>query len=130
MSSGNSTFERKTCESEFCSNCGSVLVLPVQLYHHSVVKCESCSYSILASMFDGITSKTRVVFNCKDLAKKEYKASKTHREEALGPIVDRKCWKCGHDKMSYATLQTRSADEGQTVFYTCIKCGAQENENS
>lgn len=40
-----------------------------------------------------------------------------------GPIVERKCIKCGNDTMSYATLQLRSADEGQTVFYTCLKCG-------
>lgn len=39
-----------------------------------------------------------------------------------GPIVERICPKCGNDKMSYATLQLRSADEGQTVFYTCTNC--------
>lgn len=39
-----------------------------------------------------------------------------------GPIVERLCPKCGNDKMSYATLQLRSADEGQTVFYTCTNC--------
>lgn len=44
------------------------------------------------------------------------------KEEAEGPIVERKCPQCQNDKMSYATLQLRSADEGQTVFYTCTKC--------
>lgn len=43
-------------------------------------------------------------------------------EEDEGPIVERLCPKCGNEKMSYATLQLRSADEGQTVFYTCTKC--------
>lgn len=43
-------------------------------------------------------------------------------EEAEGPVVERKCPQCGNEKMSYATLQLRSADEGQTVFYTCTKC--------
>jgi DNA-directed RNA polymerase I subunit RPA12 len=51
-------------------------------------------------------------------------------EEAEGPVVERKCPKCGNDKMSYATLQLRSADEGQTVFYTCTKCSFKETENS
>lgn len=39
-----------------------------------------------------------------------------------GPILERKCRKCGNERMSYSTLQLRSADEGQTVFYTCTKC--------
>lgn len=47
-----------------------------------------------------------------------------------GPVVDRICGKCGNDKMSYATLQLRSADEGQTVFFTCTKCRNKETENS
>lgn len=47
----------------------------------------------------------------------------TKKEETdEGPVVERLCPKCGNDKMSYATLQLRSADEGQTVFYTCTNC--------
>jgi len=43
-------------------------------------------------------------------------------DDTDGPIVERRCPQCQNDKMSYATLQLRSADEGQTVFYTCTKC--------
>ena len=32
--------------------------------------------------------------------------------------------------MSYAAIQLRSADEGQTVFFTCVKCKYKESENS
>lgn len=44
-------------------------------------------------------------------------------KETNKPEIERKCPKCGENKMSYATLQLRSADEGQTVFYTCTSCG-------
>tara|TARA_B110001452_G_C15229068_1_gene425843 strand:- start:142 stop:498 length:357 start_codon:yes stop_codon:yes gene_type:complete len=34
-----------------------------------------------------------------------------------------KCPSCGNPEMEYFTMQLRSADEGQTVFYECAKCG-------
>lgn len=54
----------------------------------------------------------------------------TPKKDQEGSIVERKCPQCGNEKMSYATLQLRSADEGQTVFYTCTKCNFKESENS
>ena len=33
------------------------------------------------------------------------------------------CPKCAHPELQYYTMQLRSADEGQTVFYECSKCG-------
>ena len=43
-------------------------------------------------------------------------------DQSSGPIVERICRKCGHNQMSYAAMQLRSADEGQTVFFTCLNC--------
>lgn len=37
-------------------------------------------------------------------------------------IVNEECPKCKNPQMKFFTLQTRSADEGQTVFYECPKC--------
>lgn len=34
-----------------------------------------------------------------------------------------KCGKCKKNRVSYYELQTRSADEPQTIFLTCLSCG-------
>ena len=41
-----------------------------------------------------------------------------------------KCPKCGYGQMYYSVMQTRSADEGSTVFYECIKCHYKYNQNN
>ncbi|CAH8538815.1 unnamed protein product [Heterobilharzia americana] len=47
-----------------------------------------------------------------------------------GPSIRKECAYCGNDRMTYVTLQTRSADEGQTVIYTCTQCAKKEIENT
>jgi DNA-directed RNA polymerase subunit M/transcription elongation factor TFIIS len=34
-----------------------------------------------------------------------------------------KCGKCKKNRISYYEMQTRSADEAVTVFYSCLSCG-------
>lgn len=63
-------------------------------------------------------------------SKKKNKQGADGEDPADGPVVDRRCPRCGHERMSYAAIQLRSADEGQTVFFTCLKCKFKENENS
>ncbi|KAA0064836.1 DNA-directed RNA polymerase I subunit RPA12-like [Cucumis melo var. makuwa] len=41
----------------------------------------------------------------------------------------RRCEKCGNDEAWFESRQMRSADEGQTTFYTCTKCHHQTREN-
>lgn len=110
---------------DFCARCGSVLPLPSYLDDSSNVVCPICNLTVEAKFFNGVCSSTRIQFNQRDKSSKKRKTI-----EADGPIIERICTKCGHDQQSFATLQTRSADEGQTIFYTCLKCGAKENENS
>lgn len=75
------------------------------------------------TVFIGETSEYTIHFNRFDPSKISKKGiPKSEAAEADGPVVERKCPKCGNEKMSYATLQLRSADEGQTVFFTCLKC--------
>ncbi|KAF4724433.1 G elongation factor, mitochondrial 2 [Perkinsus olseni] len=45
-------------------------------------------------------------------------------------LVDEECPKCKNPRMAFWTQQLRSADEGQTVFYECQKCGYRFNVNT
>jgi DNA-directed RNA polymerase subunit M/transcription elongation factor TFIIS len=50
-------------------------------------------------------------------------ANKT--DEFLSCLSDSgvKCMYCNQSTVTYRLLQTRSADEGMTMFYACIGCG-------
>ncbi|XP_049538271.1 DNA-directed RNA polymerase I subunit RPA12 [Anopheles darlingi] len=111
----------------FCPNCGSILPL---LRMARDVTCFSCQSNFDASAFGTMEVEYTIHFNSYE-NKKSDQAEKTAGEGAAdGPIVNRQCPKCGNDQMSYATLQLRSADEGQTVFFTCTKCKFKMSENS
>ena len=107
---------------EFCPECGTILPLPGS---ELTVTCRRCGYKVDVKVFDGITITYEIKFNNKGRYKRKKKT-----KESVGPLVDRECSKCGHQGMSYSTLQTRSADEGQTVFYTCPQCDHHEHEYS
>lgn len=119
----------------FCPNCGSILPL---LSHMGDIQCYTCRKSYPA---EGTLAAPLLVHNFFNMyffctvfgtSKIEYtinfntinirKPEQSHEDEEDGPIVERRCPKCGNERMSYATLQLRSADEGQTVFFTCTKC--------
>ncbi|XP_003703448.1 RNA polymerase I subunit RpI12 [Megachile rotundata] len=110
----------------FCSDCGSILPL---LGEKGDVKCYACKRTWGPEAFGDMYMNYTIHFNKKD-AYESSKQKDDDEDEAEGPVVERKCPQCQNDKMSYATLQLRSADEGQTVFYTCTKCKFKETENS
>jgi len=107
-------------EVDFCSSCGSLLPpLPVR----GDISCLVCKLEIGVDDFKETTLTYTVKFNKVQKPKKQ-------QGDADGPVLERTCPKCGNNEMSFATLQLRSADEGQTVFFTCTKCGYKETENS
>lgn len=108
---------------DFCPRCGTVLPLPGT---EDVVLCCKCSFKIDVRDFHGIEIVSRKEFNRPEMKKGEEDSDR----QLKGPMADRKCSKCDHDGMIYTTRQTRSADEGQTVFFTCPECRFQEIEYS
>ncbi|XP_055904751.1 DNA-directed RNA polymerase I subunit RPA12 [Eupeodes corollae] len=110
----------------FCPVCGTILP---ELKLTGSVGCYNCKNNFEADVFGEMEVEYTIHFNSYDPEKKGTKI-KQEKEEPDGPVVERRCPKCGFNKMSYATLQLRSADEGQTVFFTCLKCKFKESENS
>ncbi|XP_066587915.1 DNA-directed RNA polymerase I subunit RPA12 [Prorops nasuta] len=121
----NSVVSFKTAAG-FCPDCGSILPLLGGL---GSVTCYACRRIWEAEVFGDMALSYNIEFNTKDTYKSTH-GIEEDEDEADGPIVERKCPQCQNDTMSYATLQLRSADEGQTVFYTCTKCKFKETENS
>ncbi|XP_021928024.1 DNA-directed RNA polymerase I subunit RPA12 isoform X2 [Zootermopsis nevadensis] len=107
-------------EPGFCPQCGTILP---RLSSKGDVKCYNCKQTFGP---EGLEYHYVIHFNTPDV----YSGLEKKADGEDGCVVERKCPNCRNDKMSYATLQLRSADEGQTVFYTCTKCGFKETENS
>ena len=55
-------------------------------------------------------------------------------DEATGKAkratIEQDCEKCDNNLMYFESRQMRSVDEGQTVFYTCTKCGHTESQDT
>lgn len=113
---------------EFCSKCGSLIPMEGHLDHNTILVCKNCSAKIPLKSFDGLTSTYRIKFN--DPIKEKQLRLQKKLKEHKGPIVERRCPKCDSEQMYYFTMQTRSADEGQTVFYTCVKCNKEDIDYS
>ncbi|XP_078741333.1 DNA-directed RNA polymerase I subunit RPA12 [Lampetra fluviatilis] len=115
-------------EPDFCARCGSALPLPVS---SASLACRSCHSPGDARALEKVATISVVKFNnADDVAGLGEEEQIQSREELTGPTVERRCPRCGGEAMAYHTRQTRSADEGQTVFYTCVTCRFQEKEDS
>ncbi len=56
----------------------------------------------------------------KELAKKHLKE---YKEQNMATSTEYTCRKCGAKKVRVSSQQTRSADEGMTIFVVCLNCG-------
>eukprot|EP00127_Corallochytrium_limacisporum_P007213 Clim_evm86s243 gene=Clim_evmTU86s243 len=107
----------------FCPRCGSILPIPVK---ETRVECEMCDFWVDEKIVEQVKSVSQ------SLGVSERK-TKMLTQAALQPklaTIDEKCPKCNHHEMNFFTMQLRSADEGQTIFYRCPRCGYNYTLNS
>lgn len=100
----------------FCK-CGALIFFPALMSDE--IRCKRCNLSFkYTNIF--------TVSISKEFAKKDEYAE----VEVKGAKINLPCPKCGNPELTYNTAQLRSADEGQTVFYSCESCGYKETIQS
>ena len=144
-----------TNECVFCQQCGAIMDLPRTLGEN--VACRICGtitpcqgarapllpffhahtltvfYSRMIAVFMDVVicseSHERIVeddaFDPENSA-----AAQQQRSEPVRATTKEECPKCKHPELQFYTMQLRSADEGQTIFYECPQCGHKFSTNS
>jgi DNA-directed RNA polymerase I subunit RPA12 len=108
----------------FCDACGSLLEDPT--HTNTEVSCGLCGQTVAARDFQSLVVCT--VGKEHVLGASEH-AQKVQRKRARA-VVREACPECAHPELQYYTMQLRSADEGQTVFYECGECGHTYSTNT
>ena len=80
------------------------------------LKCNSCGYK------KDLSDEVKEEYSVEKKVKSEDTVIMRGDESGMKSTVREICPKCGHDRASYELLQTRSADEAPTRFFTCEKC--------
>ena len=103
---------------EFCPNCGG-MILPQEVGEEDdkkiVLKCSTCGYDS--------TEVDKAEYSIEKKVESKETVIMRGDESGLRSTVREFCPNCGHERASYELLQTRSADEAPTRFFTCEKCG-------
>lgn len=97
---------------EFCSKCKSMMV-PAE----GSLKCRKCGYEKSKDGgSDALMSK----------AERDDREEVTVLEQDMDvglPTTTARCEECGHNVAYWWLRQLRSADESETRFFKCVKCG-------
>ena len=76
-------------------------------------------------MFQEWIINKRINVDGEKIQKKPSEKKETKKSKQV--VISQECPMCHHPEMYFFTIQMRSADEGSTVFYECVKC--QYNKN-
>eukprot|EP00924_Labyrinthula_sp_SR-Ha-C_P015528 maker-scaffold_4-snap-gene-2.47-mRNA-1 protein AED:0.02 eAED:0.02 QI:107/1/1/1/0/0/2/358/126 len=117
----------------FCDICETLLPTP----NHDPIICPCCANK--TSYSDIEPRKLIMETTLEEKPEHEWKLEllrKIEREKSgkdkttKRAIVEEECPRCGHNLASFYTVQLRSVDEGQTVFYECLECKHNWSQNN
>nr|CAG4712225.1 unnamed protein product [Naegleria fowleri] len=114
----------------FCHECGTLLSFPTAPTVTDWA-CSCCGTRFNISDYDSVQFSFKMTIPRK--SKIQELEERLKEEKSSGnefSIINEPCPKCGHSQRKFFTMQLRSADEGQTVFYECLKCGFKERVNN
>ena len=95
----------------FCKKCGS-LALP----KNGKLICRKCGYE--EELSEGINLK-----RVEKSGEKKKEVTVIEDKVITKPVTRAECGKCGNSEAEWWLLQTRRADEPETRFFRCTKCG-------
>jgi len=123
-------FSTLSAGSSFCPECGSLLVLP-ELNPIVCKACDlHCNYEDLPNLEVVTKSRPRDPNPAFQTSTKGGDVEDEERQQRHRATVDEACPKCAHPQLEFYTMQLRSADEGQTVFYECPNCAHKFSQNN
>eukprot|EP01051_Picozoa_sp_SAG22_P018196 SAG22_NODE_2993_length_2043_cov_5.008230_3_plen_169_part_00 len=110
----------------FCNFCGAMLDVADLGDSDDSVTCTDCNRKAKIDL-TAVVEVTRALDGSKFVADDGVSADKRDEDQ---PTIEEECPSCAHNMAYYRTMQLRSADEGQTIFYTCTECGWKCRQNS
>lgn len=111
-----------TSKALFCPDCSSILNLPDT---SDIIACFDCPFrASVTQLKDAINTQVKN-YDTRDSAK-VLDFNPTMRRAT----VQEPCPNCNYEELRFYTMQMRSVDEGQTVFYECEKCGHTYSTNT
>ncbi|XP_047328510.1 DNA-directed RNA polymerase I subunit RPA12-like [Impatiens glandulifera] len=109
----------------FCEMCGTMLSFNTVKY----ARCPLCKFKRNLKEISG--KEIRYSISVADIRRElGISTLEIHEEQKQQIDYSKKCPKCNNEGMGFKSIQTRSADEGETQFYNCAKCGYSYKENS
>lgn len=97
--------------------------------------CPTCANFLLVESRDGqlryFCQTCPFIYNINNRISRSTETAKKHKDVVLSseaqmsnaPKTTVTCSKCNHDQAYFTEVQTRSADEPATLFFTCVSCG-------